>query len=598
MKLVRLYSNLEQYFSSIKFENGLNVVVAEIRLPQNKKKSSHNLGKSTLARILDFCLLGRCDKNHFLKKREDLFKDFVFFLEIELFDGSFLTIRRSVAKNSKISFFHSESTNTDLSTILDQEWTHNDLPLNKAKNLLDGYLNFTNIKPWKYRNILAYFLRTQSDYDDVFKLQRHGGGDADWKPILAQVLGLDASLFKQHYSLKAEIDKKNAELNAFENQSGATIEQLEQADALIQLKRNEALQLQQELDEFDFGEFDAELTTELVNEIDAKIGSLNEYRYELKYTIKQIKLSLEEGKILFDPKKAEQLFSEAGVLFPEQIKTDFNQLIAFNKAITNERRQYLSNELSDYKIELNKIIDELKELNIKRKSALSFLRCEDVFEKYKSMSSEAAKLNADIEILVRQQDFLTSIQDRKEELRRLRSEYSQQKSAAERHVRNIRLDQNSLLAKTSNHFSAIIDAVLGKKALLNVKANDEGNLDFTADFVDSNEISTSEAEGTSYRKLMCVAFDLAILRAHLQNNFPRFVYHDGIFETLDPRKKEKLLEIIREYNEYGIQSTITLISSDLPNTNNDENNIFDESEVLIRLHDDGTDGRLFKFDRW
>jgi uncharacterized protein YydD (DUF2326 family) len=92
MRLRRLYSNLDHYFTPILFNDGLNVILAEVRLPENKSKSSHNLGKSTLARVIDFCLLGSVSKDHFFKKREDLFGEFVFFLEIELLDGSFLTI--------------------------------------------------------------------------------------------------------------------------------------------------------------------------------------------------------------------------------------------------------------------------------------------------------------------------------------------------------------------------------------------------------------------------------------------------------------------------------------------------------------------------
>ena len=57
MKLSKLYSNKPKIFEAIEFESGLNVVLAEIRLPENKKKDTHNLGKTTLGRMLDFCLL-------------------------------------------------------------------------------------------------------------------------------------------------------------------------------------------------------------------------------------------------------------------------------------------------------------------------------------------------------------------------------------------------------------------------------------------------------------------------------------------------------------------------------------------------------------
>lgn len=52
MKLSRLYSNTPNLFGPIDFKAGLNVVLAEIRLPENKDKDTHNLGKTTLGRMM------------------------------------------------------------------------------------------------------------------------------------------------------------------------------------------------------------------------------------------------------------------------------------------------------------------------------------------------------------------------------------------------------------------------------------------------------------------------------------------------------------------------------------------------------------------
>jgi uncharacterized protein YydD (DUF2326 family) len=57
VKLSRLYSDKPHLFTPIDFVAGLNVVVAEIRLPENRNKDTHNLGKSTLGRMLDFGFL-------------------------------------------------------------------------------------------------------------------------------------------------------------------------------------------------------------------------------------------------------------------------------------------------------------------------------------------------------------------------------------------------------------------------------------------------------------------------------------------------------------------------------------------------------------
>ena len=57
MKLSRLYSSKPDLFEPVEFVQGLNVVMAEIRLPENRNKDTHNLGKTTLGRLLDFGFL-------------------------------------------------------------------------------------------------------------------------------------------------------------------------------------------------------------------------------------------------------------------------------------------------------------------------------------------------------------------------------------------------------------------------------------------------------------------------------------------------------------------------------------------------------------
>ncbi len=80
MKITNIYSNKPELFPAVKFVSGLNVVMAEIRLPENRNKDTHNLGKSTLARILDFGLLSGRDPKFFLFKQNRIFRDFVFYI--------------------------------------------------------------------------------------------------------------------------------------------------------------------------------------------------------------------------------------------------------------------------------------------------------------------------------------------------------------------------------------------------------------------------------------------------------------------------------------------------------------------------------------
>nr|HNH53027.1 DUF2326 domain-containing protein [Nitrosomonas sp.] len=187
MKLSRFYSNKSDLFEAVDFRAGMNVVMAEIRLAENRRKDTHNLGKSTLGRLIDFALLMNRDPRFFLFKHLDIFKEFIFYLEVELEDASFLTIRRGVDEATRISFKKHQTGHQDFSTLPSPEWDHSDVPFERAIDLLDSLLDWRVLKPWSYRNGLGYLLRTQDDYQDVFQLRKFAGKHAYWKPFLAHI---------------------------------------------------------------------------------------------------------------------------------------------------------------------------------------------------------------------------------------------------------------------------------------------------------------------------------------------------------------------------------------------------------------------------
>lgn len=157
MNLSKLYSNKPAIFKPIEFVPGLNIVLAEIRLPKNQK-DTHNLGKTTLARMLDFGFLASRDPNAFLFKHFDQFKEFVFFLEIELQDSSYITVRRGVEEATRISFKKHKGGHLDLNALADQEWDHLGMPFDRAREMLDGLLDWRGLKPWSYRKGMGYLL--------------------------------------------------------------------------------------------------------------------------------------------------------------------------------------------------------------------------------------------------------------------------------------------------------------------------------------------------------------------------------------------------------------------------------------------------------
>jgi uncharacterized protein YydD (DUF2326 family) len=594
--LSSIYSNLEDNFSRINFVDGLNVVIAEIRLPENKNVDTHNLGKSTLGRLIDFGMLKKQTASFFLFKHQDLFNDFVFYFEIKLKSDAYVTIKRSVANHSKIAFkIHSEP-RQDFSLLDEESWDHSNIAIKKAVAMLDGYLAWSALSEWSYRKAIGYLVRSQEDYNEVFKLKKFQSKDRDWKPFLAHLLGFDGDQIRNHYELEEEVESKKNDANILRRELGGEHEDASKIEGLLLLKNRDAAAKKSDLDAYSFSEEDRRRSHEVVGEIESSVARMNNERYSLLAMESRIKSALAEGQIDFNPEDAKQLFKEMGIFFDGQLKKDFDQLVQFNRELTIERSQYLREELQEIAENIKRVNTELQQLNAKRQEALKFIGSSDFFEKYRELSEQYSELRAEIISLEAQKDTLTRLQLARSELRLLEDNEETVRRAVEDNVSDVNSSQDSLFASVRVYFNEIIEEVISQKSLIKVGTNSRGHLVFDTEILDAKNKPTSADEGNTYKKLLCVAFDLALLRAHLQESFPRFVFHDGVFEAVEKRKREKLLGVVRRYADMGLQYIITLVDSDLPPS--DAGSPFTNEEIILTLHDEGGDGRLFKMPSW
>lgn len=600
MKISKLYSNRPSVFEEIEFNDGLNVVTAEIRIPENRSRDTHNLGKTTLGALLDFCLLSTRDPKMFLIKHA-VFSDFEFFLEIKLIDGGYVTVRRSVEEATKISFKRHSAPHQNFLDLPEMEWDHVQVPFDRARNILDGYLNLTDLKPWTFRNGIGYLLRSQQDYADVFQLHRFASAHKDWKPFISHILGFDSLAIKSYYDKEEEVEEIRDQVGHLQIQSGAAVTDLSKIDGLISIKQKEIDRRQVELDKFDFKSSDVDSIRSLVEEVDEELSVLNRRRYSVTHDIKKIGVALKNNEPIFSTEEAVSLFEEAGVVFGGQIKKDFDQLLSFNHAISGERKEYLTEDRKDLRSELRSLTKRIDVLETERSRVLSYITSPDSLEKYKSVSDSMVTLRAALLSLQSQRSAVDEMKQLRERMRSSEAELIDIGRAVEANVTaNSASDSSGIFGAIRGHFDDIIKSVIDRDALLAVSLNTKNHPVFSAEIMDDSGNATSADMGTSYRKLLCVAFDLALLRGHLEGSYPRFVYHDGIFETLDPRKKVELLKLMREYAELGIQQIITTLDSDAPSPSEvgSEDSEILPDEVVVHLHDEGDDGRLFKIPAW
>ena len=583
MKLVRVFSN--KSFINIKFDEHFNVVLATIQDVVNKK-DTHNLGKTSLVRVIDFLLLGDFSKKKGLLSNP-IFSGQVFYLEILLNSGKYLVIRRSIDSATKISF-HIDDIPLN-SFVAPTSWDEEDVAFEKAKDKLNEYLGFDVVAQWPYRKSITYFLRTQQDYLDVFQLGKFKGKHSDWKPFVFDLLGFDGELLAKKYDLEEQIAERQKTYIAIKNEANVDPEEKDKILGMIDIKNQEKETALSSIDKFNFYSQDKKLTKEIIEDLDIRIQAINTERYRINYQIKKTEDSLRQTIEEVNLEKLQELFNDTKLFFPNELKKQFEDLESFNKAISSERKKYLKENLEKLRAEFKSVDEQIRSLETQKSEKLTFLTESDSYTKFKSyqkqlsiVESELITLNEKLRLI----DRSVEIQD---EINRIKLQLLQSKEDIQKEIgRQKHADLRRI-------FNQIIVDVVGTNAIISIKQNDQGNVEYSAEYQNLQQISTSESDGTTYKKLLCAAFDLSLLIHYSNKSFFRFVYHDGIFEGLDDRIKVRLLDSVKSIcQQYNLQYIVSMIDSDIPKMQDGTLYPIQPSEICLQLNDRDDNEKLFK----
>lgn len=602
MKISKIYCNLPVAFGPIKFNLGsigdprLNIIIATITKPKDQDRDSHNLGKTSLIHIIDFLLLkGVSEENSFLIKHRDQFENFVFFGEFLSDTGSFVSVRRSVSQPSKASFKIHNEPDQDLIALEARDWDHSDVGEKKARQILDSYFELTDVSPWDYRKGVGYFLRSQQDYNDYFQIAKFvKGSDSDWKPYLAKVLGFPYETIEKKYEIDQAIVSEKSLLSEAESSATLSLEDIGKLRIKIANKQTEVDLAQSRLDSFSFSDEEMKLTANLTGAIESEISTINGVLYNLEIDLSRATASINKStNVNFE--KVKKLYEEANVYLPEKLIHDHIELQDFVKKITSDRNRQLKKQITALEIQISTLQKRRVVLDQQRQTALSVIRDVDSLKKFKSLQKSLIEASAEIRVFQSQIEILEKAKSIRERIKALEEQQRDLQDEIEQFPDSGPVKYLAISAK----FHSLVKTVLGIEGNFYIKANKSGNIEYRIDTEQvgsgSNVHVTSQSKGTTYRKLLCALFDLAVLSVYSTGRFFHFVYHDGILEGLDNRKKISYLKAIREVAEQtGIQYILTLIESDLPRNDSDKPMYFDESEIVLRLSDDDESGRLFR----
>ncbi|MCD4732317.1 MAG: DUF2326 domain-containing protein [Bacteroidales bacterium] len=600
MKLSKIYTN-QLDFKNIKFNSGFNVIYADVKT-NDDTRNSHCLGKSLLIDLIDFLLLKKVGskKNYPLYKTKNetgdyLFNDYIFYLEIMLNSGKYLTIQRSVANNTKIAFKLNE---TSVENFIPPVNWDLEVTYDKAKKQIGEYFNFEFFenKKYDYRKAINYCLRKQGDYQDIYRLAKFKSGkDVGWKPFMFDLLGFDGKLLEEKYEKEAKIAEIEKFIRAEEKDFDIHRDEKDEIEGLILIKEKEKTERIEQLDKFNFYQQDKENINRLVDEIEQKISELNTEEYNIEFEISRLQKSI-KNKFAFDLKKVQTVFNEAKIYFSAQLKKDYNNLLDFNNKLTIERNRLLRETLSIRSEEQKSVKKQLRNLNEQKTELLSYIQDTDVFKKFKNYQKKVVEAEGEIIALQSKINAIDIIGSKQKQIKMYQTELE---SAIDKIKAELdSASENKVYTEIRTAFSNYYKMILNEIAILSLKLNKSDNIDFNEPKVQDKNTKqmTQQGDGFTYTKLFCVCFDLSLLTTYRSQSFFRFVYHDDVFANQDNRPKLKLLGLIKELcNRYDIQYIFTIIRDEVPYNEERQLIEFSGKEIILELHDKDETGTLFGF---
>lgn len=594
MKLSKIYSN--KPFHNTKFNFGLSVIYADVK-PKEKltPNSSHNLGKSKLIELIDFLLLkGITPKKHFLTSTKSpstnspLFEGYEFYLEILLNSGLFLTIKRTVNESSKVSMRITGESIIDFQ--IPSDWDSINITIDDAKQKLNSYLNFDYFKInsfFDYRDLVNFSLRMQGDYADLFKLSKFTFDEKKWKTFMFSLLGFDGEAPAIKYSIEDEIKNKNKVVREQEEGFNIQSNQKDEIEGFIQLLNKSKREKTQELDNLNFFNEDDRLISELVDDIETRISELNKISYNLQFEIKKINDSLKTN-IGFDIDIVKEIFNEVEIYFPDYLTKSYEDLVKFNIEITLERYSLLKGSLTNKTEALRTTKLMLSDLHLEKEKYKDIIQDNSIIKKLKEYQNELIKIENSIARYQAQLDSIKVIESKKSEIDILNDDLK----VATQNLLSI-LDNTSSNIRYNNIrnlFSGFADIILKYPAIISVSPNNNKNIDFSYRIGE-----TRKSDGNTYTKMLCIAFDMAILAEYSRESYFKFVYHDDVFSNQENKIRVRLFNLIREYCiKYDIQYILSVIKDDLPRNDNEDYINFSDEEIVMKLHDRTEEGKLFK----
>jgi len=536
-------SNDDTIIREIIFHKGINLIVDETST-SNLKESGNNVGKTTVLRLVDYCL-GSKGTNIFQDEEfrkqtntqvESFLKENNIVIELNLVEnldtskGEEITIRRNFLKYSK-----------KIQEINGTEIKNNKLFEKELKKIV---FKSSKDKP-SFKQIVSKNIRDEkSRLIHTLKVLNPYTSNDEYEALFLFWLGIDLDFTARKQVLIQEISSEEKLQKRLKKES--TIQQLEQYLAIVE---NDIYELEETKNNFNLNESYEEDLSELnkakgnINLLSSQIGRL-QIRREL---ILESKKELEEDFAQIDVKKVEQLYQQAKSLIPN-LQKSFQETLDFHNKMISEKLEFVTQDLPQLQKELEQKGRELSKFIIQEKSLSIKLIKTGAIEELEGVINDLNKAYENKGRFSEQLRLWNSSTDKLNNKTKELNEINQGIASKESLISN-------RIKKFNYHFASISNQLYNEQFVLSPVLTDKG-YSLTISSISGNL-------GTGKKKGQILSFDLAYILFAEENDIPclHFILHDQIENV---HKNQITLILNKVVNEINCQLILSVLKNKLP----------------------------------
>tara|TARA_R110001599_G_scaffold67867_4_gene191403 strand:+ start:30539 stop:32323 length:1785 start_codon:yes stop_codon:yes gene_type:complete len=578
--ITRIYAN-DKRFKPVKFEKGLNVILADRKQDSNEKDSRNGIGKTTLINILHFCL--GSDLNRKILPVDEI-EGWIFFLDMELC-GNEITACRNI-DNAGIIGIKGDTTGFPIKPETDEKKGIVFYKLADWRELLGSCL--FGIKQTirekynpSFRTLISYFIRVGLDaYSKPFLYFRN---QKSWQTQVANafLLGLNWEHASDVQILKDKNNAAKALDDAVKNSIVHSKGELE-ADR-IRLQREVEVE-DQFLSSFKVHPkyYEFQITADSLTK---DIQALSNRNLMLQRKLSRYEESIHSEK---DPDSTSvtDLYEEAGLHFGDLLKKSLEDTKSFHSQIIQNRKNFLAAEISEIKNSLSSNTKIIEEKSSERAELMKLLQAHGALDEFTFLQNASIEKRTKLEGLKEKIADMQSMAIKKKEIKaerievdsKIQRDYEEARPAWEKAIYGF--NENSL-------------ALYNNPGNLIINTSEKGIVKDNAYSFDV-EIPRSNSEGVGKMKIFC--YDLMLVSLFSKERKIDFLVHDStMFDGVDSRQVAHALEYAhKKAIDTGFQYICAFNSDGIPNEDFSEG--FDiQKYVRLRLSDQRPEDSLLGF---